>query len=350
MKKKICLLLIILLTIITIPIVKAEEEGLLISEDVKVEENVKKTTFAFGNNVDLNAIIDGSSFIAGNNVNVKSTQDYLFAAGNNINIDKTSTKDAFVAGNIINIKESSIRDLYAAGSTVRVDGKIERNAYLAGDSITINSVIDGNVYIEAENVRIGKNAQIKGTLYYPENANASISESAIIENQIKSSKLNTVNKQLTLIDILTNTLYSYLSMLLIGFVLMYIFKKYFKKIEKQDKSSSYIVKTALIGLGLLVLLPLIAIIIMLSGIGIALGIISLIMYFILIYLAVIPASYYLGNHFLKDKIKNKYLIMALSLLIVYVVRLFPVIGGLISLIISLLGLGLNYNILVKVKD
>ena len=235
MKKKLYLFLIILVTLITIPIVKADEKGLLIDENVKVEENIQKTTFAFGNNVDLNAIIDGSSFLAGNNINIKSTQDYLFAAGNNINIEKTTAKDAFVAGNIINIKESSIRDLYAASSTMRIDGKIERNVYLAGDSITINSVIGGNAYIEAENIRIGKNAEIKGTLYFPEDANMSVSESAVIENRIKGQSIADTNKEITFIDKISTTIYSYLSMLLISLVLMYFFKNYFKKISDTRK-------------------------------------------------------------------------------------------------------------------
>ena len=97
------------------------------------------------------------------------------------------------------------------------------------------------------------------------------------------------------------------------------------------------------------MLPVTAIIVMISVVGIPLSIIALLIYFVLIYLSALGTSYYFGKWAFGKSIKNNYLLLAVSLLIYYVARLIPFIGGLISFITLIFGLGL-YMIISLTKE
>lgn len=350
MKKKISLglILILVLSLVSIPVF-AKDEGFYADDDVSLQKNVGQTTFAAGNNVEISSEIDGLAFVAGNNITLSSSQDHLFAAGNSVNLENVSTKDAFLAGNTVNVQSSNIRDLYAAGQNIRIDSNIGRNLYVAGQNVTINSVINGDVIVSAENVRIGKDAVINGTLKYEEGTSLSISETASVakKKEFKSDAVKVeVNPTKMFMSKVSETIYAYLSLLVISLILLAISKKSFAKVEKLEKSAGYVLKASLIGLAMLIGLPILAIIVMLTVIGLPLSIISLMFYGILIYLSYIGTSYYFGKWFLKDKIKNDYLLLTVSLLIIYVIRLIPIIGGLVGFISLIFGLGM-YTLLIK---
>ena len=351
MKKKIFLLIVLLMTLIIVPVkaldvveVEKEKSNFVAGDTVKLEKFVDGTAFAAGNNVTVTSSIDGAAFVAGNNVSLTSKQDILFAAGNMVTLAGVNTKDAFVAGSHINIQTSTIRDLYAVAEEIRIDSDISRNAYLGGSTVIINGKINGNVEVAADTIKIGEGAEITGNLNYPEDANITITNGAII-NKTTTYKNTNANKQVTLASKLLDRLYAFLGMLLIGIILMALNKKAFTKIEKISKDLSTFAKNVGIGFIFLVVLPIAAIIAMCTVIGLPLGIISLLIYGIMIYLSIIPTAYYLGNICLKDKIKNKYLIFVIALLTIYILRIVPVIGGLVTFISICFGLGVYTELL-----
>lgn len=341
MKKLFVLVMIVLLSIIAVP-VYAEEESFVAGDDLKVEEKATSTAFIAGNTVEVTSEIDGAAFIAGNLVDVSSTQDYLFAAGNSVTIDQAAAKDAFIAGNVIRVKTGSFRDLYVAGSTITIDANINRNAYLAGDSITINGEIYGDVYAASEKIKIGDRAVITGTLHYPKGSKLDASDTAQIANK-KEYKDNSikVDVKVSIWDtIVIPAIISYVSLLVVAFVLLWLHKKSFDKYEKTGKTAGDIFKRLGIGLGALILIPIACIMVLLTIIGIPLSLIVFTVYCVLIYLSMIPTAYYFGNWAFKDKIKNKYLLLAVSLLILSVVKLIPFLGGWVGFLSLCFGLGM----------
>ena len=187
---------------------------------------------------------------------------------------------------------------------IRIVSDIQKNAYIAGSNITINGKIDGDVLISAEKIRIGKEANITGTLKYPEKAEISISESA----HIGKKKTYKSNEEWSKTSIIKNTIiegvHSYLSILLIALISLAIGKRYYQgmqeMIEKQQDGGS-IIKTLGIGLCILIAVPVLSIMVLLTVVGIPLTIIALLLYGILIYTSAIPTAYYLGNLYLGEK-------------------------------------------------
>lgn len=348
MKKKIFLVLLLLISFFMVQVEAKKLPGFYAKTNVNVEKDVDASLFAVGQTVNVNSNVNGSSFIAGQDVEVKGSGDILFTAGQTIKVENVKTKDAFIAGETIKIKDSEIRDLFVAGAKVTIDSNISRNASIGCETLIINSTIDGDVYAAADNIEIGSNAVINGTLNYPKESKISISKSSII-NKKKAYKSVSTQKDSskTIITKIKEKVISLLSILLIGLIIMFIYNKLYKDIEKIKFDGENIFKNAFTGFLVLILVPIITILLLISSIGIPLSLISIALYIIFIYLSTITTSFYIGNKILKDKISNKYLLLTVSIVCLYVLKLIPVIGAFISFISLCLGLGLYFNIILS---
>lgn len=341
---KAILLIVVMTGLMILPVHAKGISNFQAGDNLSLKESIDATSFIAGNNVEVSSEIDGASFIAGNNLKLSNKQDVLFAAGNVIDVENVETKDAFIAGSSITIAESKIRDLYIAGENIKIDSDVTRNAYLGGNSITINGTINGDANISAEKIEIGKDAIINGTLTYDEDSTIHIAEGAQVE-KTKTVHNNSVKVEVNPISIILEKLFSYATMLVTGLVLIALNQKVMKKIAKMKSDSGTIAKTVGYGFLFLVITPIVSIILLCTVIGIPLSIISLLLYGILIYLSIIPTAYYVGNILLKDKMKNEYLIFTVSLLIIYLIKMIPVIGGFISFFSLCLGLGIDISII-----
>ena len=360
MKKKICWLLIVILAVFCVPtfaedgqliatnenldselIAEKEEKvdnGFIADEDVTLTNPFNTTTFVAGNNVEMNSEVDGANFVAGNNVKVSSVQDYLFTAGNNVVVDGVSSKDAFIVGNKVEIKSSMTRDLYVAGTDIVINSTMTRNIYAGGDRIVINAYIDGDLKVASENITVGEETVITGKLLYPKTAKITIDKAAQV-NMTETYEGDYEEVEVTPTDIVSGFIISYVGLLIVAFILLAINKKFFKAIEKTERNAASVVKTMAIGFGTLILVPIAAIFALVTVVGIPLTIIALLLYGICIYLSAIPTAYFVGGWIMKDNKPNEYLLLALSLLALSILKVIPGIGGLIGFASLIFGLG-----------
>jgi len=343
MKKRLYLLFIVLLTAVCIPV--HAKDNFYADDNISLKKDITSSSFVAGNNVEVTGKNDGISFVAGNNITVKNDRDYLFAAGNTINIDSVTTKDAFVAGSNITIDSSSIRDLYVAGQKIVLNSEVSGNAYIGGEEVEINSTIKGNIKIAAETITLGENAKIEGTLLYPKESKLTKTDNSIVTKE-KTYKTEKTKKE----DIIKDEIFSFVSslasMILIGLLLLALNPKVFDKFTKPKKEISEILKISLIGFCSLIIVPIVGFILLLSTIGMGLSIICILLYGIMFYLSAIPTAYFLGNWLLKDKVKNNYLLLLISLSTLYILRIIPFVGGLVTFISLIFGLGIYINLII----
>ncbi len=352
MKKKICLLLIVILAVVCVPTFAEElldeeliapkdnkvDNGFVVKDEVQLKKSFNTSTFVAGNNVEMYSEVDGLNFVAGNNVKVSSIQDYLFAAGNSVALEGVSAKDVFAAGSSVEITSSMVRDIYAAASTVKIESSMSRNVYVGGDKVVINSYIDGDVKVAADNITIGEEAVITGKLLYPKEATINIDDSAQV-NTTETYTGSAEEVESTPKDVVSEFIISYVGLLIVAFILLAVHKKFFKAIEKEDKDPASIIKTMAIGFGVLVVLPIAAIIGLVTVVGIPVSIIALLLYGICIYLSPIPTAFFVGNWIMKDNKPNEYLLLALSLLALLILKVLPFVGGLVGFVSLIFGLG-----------
>lgn len=356
MKKRIgYLFLMLLLLCVAVPVGAKTEKGFYADNNLTLSEEQDSTVFAAGNFVTVNSKIDGLAFVAGNSVTLKSEQDYLFAAGSTITLDEVTAKDAFIAGSSIVVNSSKVRDLFAAAGTITINSDIDRNAFLGGDRVEINSTINGDVKVACEELVLGEGAKILGTLYVPEEAKTDIAEGASVEKTEKYKGEVSIDGEevakKTAAAVIVATIVAFImkliSKVVVGLIFMFLFKKVFDKIDEDEKSAGNFFSKFGIGFGVLCLTPIIALILMITGILFPIGLISVIVYGILIYLSSIATAYYVGGWVFKDSIKNDYLRFMASIAILLVIFCIPFIGGLSKFFSLCVGLGIYFVLIYK---
>ena len=346
MKKYIKVLLVLLLFIAT-PVFAASDSLYQAEDNFVVDKDLDGTSFIAGYTVETKNNINGMLFMAGNTVNVYGKSDYSFIAGNTVKVKNANFKDGFIAGNIVEINESNIeRDLYIASSRVTIKSNIGRDLRIASGDVEIDSTINGNVTVYASNITINSNARINGTLTYDESSKVIISKDAVINNTvIEKNKNVNISKLSVLKTLLLNSLYSYINILLVAFVLILIAPKLFDAIK--EKGTDSILSSMGYGLLALFFVPVVAFLVMVSTVGLSLGLLLVTFYIISLYISTIISAMYYGNMLFKDKINNKYALVAVSLLIIYILKLIPFISTLTSIIVLCSGLGLILSLIIK---
>lgn len=346
MKKKLLLVILLTLTLVGIPVVKAKDDtGFYADDKVTVKEDKNRTIFATGETVQLKSMIDGSSFVAGRKLTINSSQDNIFAAGEKINIESAGSKEAFVAGETIEIKNTELRDVFLAGNNITVEESKARDAYIAASTVILDSTFEGNVTVAAEKLVITENAIITGVLKYSDETETDISKEATISkiHKYKQPKNENIMENNMYIDLLVASL----TMILISLIILSTNKKVFKEVELAKKDATTIINILIKGLAILILVPVAGIILIDTVIGTPIGIILLLVYGILFYLSAIPTAYYLGKWILGNKIKDNYQLIAISIFALYVLRMIPVVGPFVTLTSLLLGLGLFGTVLIN---
>ena len=347
MKKFIKLFLIIFLFMIATPVLADSDKLYTAGETVTETESKNGTSFVAGNDVETSNEVDGISFVAGSEVDVKSTSDYLFTAGYNVTIENASFRDGFIAGYTIELSNSNIeRDVYTAADTVRLSTTVGRDMYVAANTLIVTGTVNGNLTAYAANIEIKDGAVINGTLKYSEDAVITISDKATINNKekVKSLSLSTPS---TFTSMVIDALFSFTNALVVGIVLLLLLPKLFEKIVSYNKQS--ILSSLGIGLGVLFVLPVAAIMLIISMVGISLSMLLLGFFVVAVYLSTLFGSYYVGNLLLGKNITNRYLILLISLFAYYLIRMIPFVGTLMMLVILVLGLGLITRIIFKRK-
>lgn len=320
-------------------------------ENIKVEEELDGTAFIAGEKVDLNNKINGIVFVAGSELNINFNQNYIFGAGSTVNIKNNIEKDAFIVGEKVLIDENVTlgRDAYIFTDTLTIKGTVDRNIYVYGTTVNIEGNINGNIVVSALELNIDKDAQVVGTLKYNEDASI---EGLRKDIEPKTYKISTNN--MTFKEYITNFISSYIHITLLSIVLVFVCESLFKKSLKETEDINTKKVAILCGKGFLILIgvPIIAMMLLFSGVFVSVGVIGAILYGILIYISNIFTAYFLATILDRKIFKknlNSYLLMIIGLFIIYVLGMIPVIGGLISFISMLLGIGITGNMLLEMK-
>lgn len=319
-------------------------------ENISIDNELDGTAFIAGNTVELNQKINGIGFVAGNDLDINSNQEYIFGAGATININSDIEKDLFLAGETINIKENSNlkRDAYIFTDSIDIEGNVERNVYIYATTVNLKGNFNGNVVISAMEINVDENAKISGTLKY--NEEATINK---LNDTIKTKTYKVEADNITFKEYITEFISSYIHIVVLGIVLIFICESLFKKSLKQIENGGKNI-ASLCGKGFLILVgvPIIAMMLLFSGAFVSVGIVGAIIYGILVYCSHIFTAYFIANLLDKKYFKknmNSYLLIIIGLFIIYIIGIIPIIGGVISFISIILGLGIVGNMIIELK-
>ena len=354
-KKLVSLFLSLLLaTALAVPACAAFED---VFADGSADGTRDGSLFLSGETVRSSAAVNGVLLAAGRTVGVNGTGAYVMAAGYEVTLGGTAENDAFLAGYSIGVNGAAQRDVFAAGQSITVDGTVGRDLYAAANTVTITGSVGGDVYVSAENVVIGDGAKIGGRLHCNASALRSvpdgIADSAELYDEPESGDVNvniTVSEP-SIGSIVLRKALSFASALLLAFVLLWL-TPLWETVDRKYYGAPFGRYAKAFGIGFAVLagVPLAAILLFISNVGMRLALIMLFLYAAAIIAAPVFLGFFLGALLWRGAMKKEpcyYAELAIGILVWRVVASVPGLSFAVGLVSVPLGLGVVTLLLGK---
>ncbi len=358
----------LLLPSVTSGSVFRSEEKLVIAKDQVINDDL----YFAGNSITVDGIINGDLIAAGADIRIRGTiNGGLIAAAGNIIVNGNVTNDIRVAGgtveiggsvgdnvlvfsgNLISGKETSIgRDLTIGAGSAVIDGTVKGNITGGAGNVELAGTTIGNVNLTVDNnLKLSPGAKIDGNLDYTSPKHAEIS--GIVNG--KTTYIEKPAKEKGTESRITGEILGYLWLLLIGILCFTLAPQVSQKISENVPVNPF--KNLLWGILFLIVTPILAIILLITIIGIPLSLILMAGYIVEIYVSRIFVGYWIGQYILKKlnrETKHRVLVLALGLLAVFIGINLPILGTFVHFVIIILGLGAivltEYEIYRGLKD
>ncbi len=305
-------------------------------QSININGDVAGDVICAGQSININGKIGGNLRVAGNSINFNGQ-----AARNGIIIGATIVTaasstigwDLLILGNVFELRGDVGRDLYGGAGKVNVAGQI-------GKDIDLNFGSQNNY---ANPLTIAGTAKVNGQVKYKSDKNAAIDSNAVINGETIHNFPTAAAKKSDLADLgwWWGKLISIFSAWVLGLVLISFWREQIIKI-----TDLMLIKAGpSFGWGILALLltPLIAIILLITIIGIPLSLILITLWLIALYVSKILVGILIGrsvlNNYWPKKKDSLILAMIIGIAIAYLIFALPLIGWLIALLAVLYGLG-----------
>ena len=383
-KTKIIAFLLVLILAITSSFVYADNETssendiALISdtsETKPVETNVENTVstnetskdsyknsdvYLMGDNVTIDYVVDGNLFVMADTVTINSKiggDAFIMAKTINVGDQAYIFSNLFAMANSIDIK-GVVYDVYALSQNFTVsNGYIYRDAKLCCNTININGVIGRNAFVSCSNINFNTDENDKGIIYgdltYSAPSELSFDKNIVNGNvTYKAPKVSPEKSVREIVASYISDLGAFLAfVIIIWLVCLWVAPKFLNDTNK------FVGKKTLnvLGTGLLTLIavPIACIILLLLQLTAGISLLTVAIYILALIVAksifTIVANNYLCSKLNINKNTGIFGMLIVSGVIVWVISELPYVGGIVSFIISVLGLGVLVSAILPKK-
>ena len=319
----------------------------------------------YGRSVQISGTVNGDVYAAGGQVVIDGTiNGDLLAAGGTVTISGTVAQDARLAGRKIAVSGAIGRNITAAGANVQLTpsatvrsgiiaggGNVDIAARVAGDakigarSILVSSLVEGNLTAAAETIRLTSQATVSGNLVYWSRNSPSIDDHAtisgkLIRRELPQTVLSPEDLFLAMVGLkLGVVIASFVSTLVLGLLLI----RYYPVSTQQALLHLRQRPFVSLGVGILTLIltPFLAMLLVVTVVGIPLAAIIFTWYLIVVYVCRIVVILWAGLLLFRSFGKGEPARSAfvVGLLLYSLLTLVPILGALLSLLVILFGLG-----------
>lgn len=332
---------------------------------VVVDGIVKGDVYCAGKSIVISGVVEGDVLCAGQNIHIDGVvKGNVRSVGQKISITGSVDRNinALAQSFTIDPNASVGGEVMYAGQTITIDGAT--NALLGGAQYTeINGHVAGDAIIYGQELSLGNAARIDGSLTYTSQKDASISQSATVSGAISHilpKESNQKNKPLFFQPIKNptpwpaNALTSVFFYTVLGLLTALLFSKKTLRVQQIIREKG--VYAGIIGLVAIMGAPLVALILVVTIIGIFAIPFVVLAYILATMFGRIVVGQTLGQSILEGfhvKAKdNVYYQTLAGVPILWFMCKAPFVGGLISVVSILLGLGavfLSFHKLPEVK-
>ena len=313
---------------------------------VIVDANSSKDAVIAGGTVTVNGNTADDLIVAGGNIYLKgNVGGSTRVAGGTINVDGKITGDLVILGGTVYVSSNAAigGDVVVAGGSLVIDAPVAGSIQFAGGSLEINNTVGGDINAKlSRGLILDANANIKGTLNYQSPLEYQRDANAKTSGQVNFTQRN-LNRTAAFAALLTIAFFIRLvAVLITSLLLFYFFRKPFTSAVENTRNGGFW-KNIGIGFLVLVVTPIVGILLLATIIGYYLAIITFLAYILTLIISGIIGSVALGSWMLwrvnGREFRVDYRAILVGLIVVAILRVIPLVGWLVMLLVLLTGLG-----------
>ena len=324
-----------------------DDDLYLLGTTIIVNGTVNGDVFAAGTTIEINGAVNGNVSLAGNDVTINGTVSQgARVAANSVTIAGMIAEDALLLSNTAGVIPGGEigRDLILTVATATIDGTVERRVAGVADRVTHTGSIGAEFDMSLSNLVITDGASIGGDLTYRSEKEAEIAGGA----EIGGETMHEMVAEATDIDVgfsfdsIAVGVAGLVMTAVYGTVLLLVFPRL------TISASNQLLENPLMSIGMgivfLIVVPIVSVLVMITVVGIPLGLIALLLYGIALFSAQIFVGMTIGRlilSFIADGNRRliQFLGLLIGLLILFGISFIPYVGPWAPLIVVILGLG-----------
>ncbi len=304
-----------------------EGDVIAFTRNLAVTGHVTGDVIAFAGETVIDGIVDGNVRVFSRTVMLQgSVAKNVTAFANSVDLISKAT----VGGGMI---------VFAAEADL--DGKMQRDLLGMVGRTDLDGLIGGQAWIRGGSLTVASSAEIRGPATFEGPQQPVVESGAKLASPIRTEITQEIRRnRRTEARVVVRAIFSYAAAVVVGILLLIIFPGFFRATMRETASIGLP-----IGIGALALITgafLVVLGILLLFVGVGAGVASVMAYAPILYVAQVFVGAWLGNKIMGEPLSVASSVigrMAVGLLILHVVRLIPVLGGLVELVVLLWGTG-----------
>ena len=323
---------------------------------LNVVEPVAGDAFLAGGRVTVATQVEGDLVLAGGEVSVGGAiGDDLYGAGGEVQLDAIVGGNARLAGGDVTVGPATVvrGNAHLSGGRVRFEGSTEGGLEATAGQVVIDGTVQGDAEVRAETVEVGPHARIAGRLVARASQPPTVADGAVITGGVEFEEsafgeMGTVEgEHHPATESSSHGVGSFLwivGVFVAGVLFMLAFPAYAGRAA--DWIGREPLRSLALGFVILVCLPILAVLLLVTIVGIPLALILLLLYVLLLFLGWVTAALFLSRRGLRwwrrqQPVGTGLQLAALfaAVLVLWLLGRIPFVGGWVSFLALLLGIG-----------
>lgn len=310
---------------------------------VDVMGHLNDDLFSAAENLLINGSVSDDAIVAGRTITMRgSIGDMLMAAGETIIIDGEVFGDLFAAGNEVRLAPNAKihgNAALAGNEVIFEGGSIDGWLRVAGNEITLDGRVNNYVELYGNTFSFGDNYQPASKTYLTSTRKITREE---LGNAPDDLTINIEEKETNWGGALLFSIWFYVAMLLVGFLVMVLFRETTADLYRFS-TERYLRNTG-IGLLLFIGIPIAIIVLLILVFTIPLSIILGMLYLLTLTFGFLLVALTLGTACIRyvkgeEAFSDFFWGLALGIILILLITAIPVVGGFLNLLLVFFGLG-----------
>ena len=318
----------------------------LAGSTVTVAGDIRGDLYCAGQTVDISGTVEGDVICAGQTVTISGTVlGNVRVAGQNVALNGQVGRSVTAFGQSVTLASGATvtTDATMYASSLQLDGKVGRDAVIGGQAVTVGGMVGRNATVVDRQLSLGSAAHIGGTLDYTSNNEVQMNTGAVVAGQTQrhAPPTRTQSSDNSFAAHFWGVAYWFGAILVFGLFLLGLApRSYHSSAQLMTAKLGWALLTGVVAL---VMAPIMAVLLMVTVIGLPAGLALLFLWLVALLASFAYSSYALGQ-WLAERAAWKLMwpsfsALVLGLVVLSLLMLIPFIGGLCSFLALIWGLG-----------